>query len=270
MIDDSVQRATAEQQRAQAEAALALLKELKAEPRPETLRVSAAQVDNAKATLKGAQDALAKQQHAYDIDPRSVSMDALDNARNAAKVAATNLEVVTRQYDLTRAGAWSYDIQNQEQQYAAFSKAYAAAAALLAKYTLRAPEDGVVLTVATGVGSTVSAQGAYNACTQGYDPLIVMARPQRTLHVRAYIDEILIHRLPAPARMKAELYVRGTDIHLPLVFVGIQPYVTPKIELSDQRQERVDVRVLPVIFRLENPGKVTLYPGQLVDVYVGE
>src|SRR5271165_4022577 len=90
MIDDSVQRATAQQQRSQAEAALALLKELKAEPRPEALRVSAAQVENAKATLKGAEDSLAKQQHAYDIDPRSVSMDALDNARNADKVAATN------------------------------------------------------------------------------------------------------------------------------------------------------------------------------------
>ena len=270
IIDESVQRATAEQLRSQAEAALALLKELKAEPRPETLRVSVAQVDNARATLKGAEDALAKQQHAYDLDPRSVSLDALDNARNAEKVAATNLEVVTRQYELTKAGAWSYDIQNQEQQYIALSKAYAASAALLAKYTLRASEDGVVLAVATGVGSYVSPQGAYNAYTQGYDPLIVMARPQHTLQVRAYVDEILIHRLPNPARMKAEMYVRGTDIHLPLTFVSIQPYVSPKIELSDERAERVDVRVLPVIFRLENPRHVILYPGQLVDVYVGE
>ena len=33
----------------------------------------------------------------------------------------------------------------------------------------------------------------------------------------------------------------------------MQPFVSPKIELSDQRQERVDVRVLPVIFRVEKP-----------------
>jgi HlyD family secretion protein len=46
--------------------------------------------------------------------------------------------------------------------------------------------------------------------------------------------------------------------------------VSPKIQLSDQRLERVDVRVLPVIFRLKIPKDVTLYPGQLVDVFISE
>jgi HlyD family secretion protein len=49
----------------------------------------------------------------------------------------------------------------------------------------------------------------------------------------------------------------------------VQPLVSPKIELSDQRQEKVDVRVLPVIFSFEKPKDVNLYPGELVDVYVG-
>ncbi|MGA2343389.1 MAG: HlyD family efflux transporter periplasmic adaptor subunit, partial [Steroidobacteraceae bacterium] len=174
------------------------------------------------------------------------------------------------QYELTKAGAWVYDIQNQQRQYTALSKAYAASAALLAKYTIRAPSDGVVLSVQTGVGSYVSPQGAYDSYTQGYDPLIVMAAPQQHLQVRAYVDEILVHRLPAPEKMKAEMYIRGTDTHLPLTFARIQPYISPKIELSDERQERVDVRVLPVIFRFENPKDSHLYPGQLVDVYVGQ
>ena len=113
-IDDSVQRATAEQQQAQAEAARAMLAELKAEPRRENLEVAAAQVDNAKAGLKNAEDQLAKVERAYSIEPKSVSRDALDNARNAEKIAATNLEVVEKQYALIKAGAWTYDIQNQE------------------------------------------------------------------------------------------------------------------------------------------------------------
>ncbi len=138
-IDDSVQRATAEQLQSQAEAARALLAELKAEPRRENLEVAAAQVDNAKATLKNAQDQLEKQERSYSVEPKSVSRDALDNARNAEKIAATNLEVIEKQYTLTKAGAWIYDIQNQEKQYTALSKAYASAAALLAKYTIRAP-----------------------------------------------------------------------------------------------------------------------------------
>ena len=122
--------------------------------------------------------------------------------------------------------------------------------------------------ISATVGSFVSTQGAYNSYTQGFDPLIVMGRPQSHLEVRAYIDEILVHELPAGAKIQAEMFVRGTSEHLPLTFVRVQPYITPKIELSDQRQELVDVRVLPIIFRFENPQALHLYPGQLVDVYV--
>jgi len=269
-IDDSVQRATAEQQRAAAQAAGAMLAELKAEPRRETLDVSAAQVENAKATLKNAGDSLAKQERSFAIDPRSVSRDVLDNARNAEKIAATNLAVVEKQYALTKAGAWSYDIDNQERQFVALCKAAESAEALLAKYTIRALSDGIVLSVAAAPGSYVSSQGAYDAYTQGMAPLMVMGMPQDHLAVRVYIDEILVHRLPGAARIDAQMYIRGTDTHLPLSFSRVQPYVSPKIELSDARQERVDVRVLPVIFRFETPKTLNLYPGQLVDVYIGE
>jgi HlyD family secretion protein len=96
-----------------------------------------------------------------------------------------------------------------------------------------------------------------------------MGLPQSHLQVRAYIDEILVHELPDPSKMKAEMFIRGTNDHVPLSFVRIQPYISPKIELSDARQERVDLRVLPIIFRFEKPKSLNLYPGQLVDVYVG-
>ncbi len=268
-IDDSVQRATAEQQQAQAQAALATLRELRAEPRRENLAIAVAQVDNARATLKNAQDQLAKIQRSYDVDPKSVSTDALDNARNAQAIAATNLQVVQRQYALTRAGAWIYDIQNADKTYAALQKAYQSSAALLAKYTIAAPADGVVLAVQSSVGSYVSTQGAYDTYTQGYGPLLVLGHPQQNLQVRAYIDEILVHQLPPPGKIQAEMFIRGTNEHVALTFVRIQPYVSPKIELSDQRQERVDLRVLPLIFRFEKPAGLNLYPGQLVDVYVG-
>jgi len=268
-IDDSVQRATAEQQQAQAEAALAMLRELRAQPRPENLAVSVAQVDNARATLKNAEDQLAKQQRSYEMDPKSVSADALDNARNAEKIAATNLKVIERQYELTRAGAWIYDIQNAERTYTALQRAYQSSAALLAKYTIRAPADGVVLAVQSSIGSYVSPQGAYDSYTEGFGPLLIMGLPQSHLQVRAYIDEILVHQLPPPGKIQAQMFVRGTDMHVPLTFVRIQPYISPKIELSNEREERVDLRVLPLIFRIEKPAGLNLYPGQLVDVYVG-
>jgi len=270
IMDDSVQRAIVEQQKSQAEAALALLEELKAQPRKENLEVAKAQVDSASASLKSAQDQLDKQRKSYELDPKSVSKDALDNAENAVKVAKANLGVVQRQYELTKAGAWIYDIRNQEKQYNALSKAFTASNALLGKYTIKAPVNGVILSIKAAVGGYISPQGAYGTYTEGLNPVIVMGSSENFIGVRCYIDEILLHRLPQGLQMKAQMFIRGTNISIPLEFVRIQPYVSPKIELSNQRTERVDVRVLPVIFRFEKPKNIYLYPGQLVDVYIGE
>ena len=229
-----------------------------------------AQVVSAEATLKTAQDALQKDQAAYEIDPRSVSKDALDSAINAAAVAKSNLIVARKQDDLIKAGAWIFDIRNQERQQHALARAYASSRALLGKYTLRASRDGVVLAINTIVGNYVSPQGSYDAYTQGEDPVITLGSSPSFLHVRCYVDEILVPRLPLGSKMKAQMSVRGPDVKIPLEFVRVQPYVSPKIELSDERQERVDVRVLPVIFKIQNPTTENLYPGELVDVYISE
>jgi HlyD family secretion protein len=270
LIDDSIQRATVNQELFQARAAQTLLGELKAEPRKETLDVAAAQVVAAQANLKTAQDELDKQQTAYTLNPKSVSKDALDSAINAVAVAKANLLVAQKQYDLTKAGAWIYDIRNQERTYRSLRHAYASGSALLAKYTLRAPTDGVIMSVNTVVGDYVSPQGAYDAYTQGNDPVLILSAAQTTLHVRCYVDEILVPRLPPVSKMRAEMSIRGISYKVPLAFVREQPFVSPKIELSDQRAERVDVRVLPIIFRFDKPENVNLYPGELVDVYIGE
>jgi HlyD family secretion protein len=270
LIDDSIQRAIAEQQESQAEAASSLLQELKAEPRQETLDVAEAQVKAAQATLKTAEDTLAKLQTAYEMNARTVSKDALDTAINAAAVAKANLVVAKKQCDLIKAGAWSYDIKNQERQYNALQKSYLASSALLSKYTLRAPRDGTVLSINPTVGSFVSPQGSYDGYTQGMVPVLVLGSHQASLNVRCYVDEILVPRLPSGSKMKAQMSIRGSSTKLSLDYVRMQPIVSPKIELSNQRTERVDVRVLPIIFRIENPDNASLYPGELVDVYIGE
>lgn len=270
VLDDSVQRAIVEQQKSQAEAARALLEELRAQPRKENLEVTKAQLNYARANLKSLQDQLDKQRKSYELNPKSVSKDALDNSENAFKVAKANLEVVQKQYELIKAGAWIYDIRNQENQYEALSKAFVSSNALLSKYIIKAPVDGVILSISAAVGSYISAQGTYDTYTEGFNPAILMGSSQPHLGVRCYIDEILIHRLPQPSQIKAKMFIRGTDISIPLEYVRVQPYVSPKIQLSNQRAERVDVRVLPVIFRFEKPKNIYLYPGQLVDVYIEE
>jgi HlyD family secretion protein len=114
----------------------------------------------------------------------------------------------------------------------------------------------------------VTAQGAYDSYTQAQDPVLILGPPQEYLAVRCFVDEILVSKLPTPSHIRAEMQIRGTDLKVPLEFVRIQPYVGPKIELSDERPEQVDVRVLPVIFRFQKKD-APVYPGQDVDVYIG-
>lgn len=268
-LDDSVQRALVEQQRAQAEAALALLEELRAQPRRETLEVALAQMELARASLKSAEDAYDKQRHSYELAPESVSKDTLDAAYNARSVAEANLQVVSRQFALTKAGAWVYDVKNQQRQYDGLTKAAAASNALLAKYTIKAPTDGVVLSIAGTVGDYVSPQGTYDTYTQGFGPVVVMGSTPQYLGLRCYVDEILIPRIPKTEDMRAEMTIRGTNTKVPLEFVRVQPYVSPKIQLSNARTEKVDLRVLPVLFRFRPPEGTGVYPGQLTDVYIG-
>ncbi len=210
-----------------------------------TVEASKAQVAYARAQLKNVQDELAKDEASYRLDPKSISKYTLDDAINAAKVAAGNLNV---------------NVKN-----------YLSAKALLAWYTIRAPTDGRVLAIQAAVGGYVTAaQGTYDTYTQGFDPIMVIGPSEEYVDVRCYIDEILIHRLKLGPQMQAQMFIRGTNLSIPLEYMRVQPYVSPKIELSDERLERVDVRVLPVIFRFKRSKDLPVYPGQLVDVYVAE
>jgi HlyD family secretion protein len=268
-IDDSVQKANTEQLRLQSEAALTLLNELKAEPRKETLAIAKSQVALAESNLKVARDQYEKDRASYDIDPKSISKNLLDTAEDTLNQAAAARDVAQKQHELIKAGAWSYDVANQEKQYEAQKQAYQAANALLVKYAVKAPVDGVVLALNTTVGSYVSSQGSFDPYTQQFDQLVVMGAPQEHLAVRCYVDEILVSRLPSKWKIHAEMSIRGSYTNkVPLEFVRVQPFVSPKIELSNQRQEQVDLRVLPVIFRFEKKD-APVYPGQLVDVYIG-
>jgi HlyD family secretion protein len=268
-IDDSVQMQTTAQLHSQAQAALALLNELKAEPRKETLEIARSQVELALSNVKAARDQYDKDRASYDADPHSISKSVLDIAEDTLQQADAALDVARRQYDLTKAGAWSYDILNQQKTYDSLIQAYEAANALLVKYTIRAQKDGVVLALYVTAGGYVSSLGVYDTYTQGQDPMLVIGPPQEYLGVRCFVDEILVSRLPNAWHIRAQMSIRGSDIKIPLEFVRVQPYVSPKIELSSERQEQVDLRVLPVIFRFRKQD-ASVYPGQEVDVYIGQ
>ncbi len=128
----------------------------------------------------------------------------------------------------------------------------------LERHIVRAPIDGEVLKMNLRLGEFAQA-GMMK------DPLLMLGNIT-PLHVRVDIDENDAWRFKPGA--KAEGALRGNrDIKSPLAFVRAEPYVLPKKSLTGDSSERVDTRVLQVIFRVENE-TLPVYVGQLMDVFI--
>jgi len=93
------------------------------------------------------------------------------------------------------------------------------------------------------------------------------------LQIRCDVDEQLATRmrdgLPAKGFLKGESTLAGgKDRSIALKFVRIEPFVIPKTSLTGASVERVDTRVLQVIYRFERPPGRALFVGQQMDVYI--
>jgi hypothetical protein len=87
------------------------------------------------------------------------------------------------------------------------------------------------------------------------------------LQVRADVDEQNAPRLQ-PGQT-ATAYLKGdTTQPIELMFVRVEPYVVPKTSLTGASTERVDTRVLQVIYSFKRPEDRPVYVGQQVDLFV--
>jgi hypothetical protein len=89
------------------------------------------------------------------------------------------------------------------------------------------------------------------------------------LVVRTDIDENDAWRVPRNAEGgRAVAFLRGNrEIGCDLKFYRVEPYVIPKKSLTGDSTERVDTRVLQVLYTFE-PGDKPIYLGQQMDVFV--
>ncbi len=130
--------------------------------------------------------------------------------------------------------------------------------AALERLTIRALQPGKVLQMNIHPGEFAQA-GALAK------PLFVIGDVEH-LSVRVDIDEFDASRVASGAAAVA--FVRGAPHSpVPLKFVRIEPYVVPKTALTGSPTERVDSRILQVIYSFD--AKVApLYVGQQIDVYI--
>ena len=130
-------------------------------------------------------------------------------------------------------------------------------AVTLDRLTVVAPQDGKVLQINIRVGEFVSS-------TPAQPPMLIGETDY--LQVRVDVDEINAPRVKPNSAATASL--KGdSNKKINLEFVRIDPYILPKRSLTGDNTERVDVRVLQVIYRFKPP-QFPVYVGQQMDVFI--
>jgi multidrug resistance efflux pump len=172
-------------------------------------------------------------------DTRAVSKEELDRRRYAVEIQEAKLAQARADFESADA-----QIELTETE--------------IDRRLVKAPVAGELLQVKVRVGE--------------YAPAGVLATPlmlignTRALNVRVDVDENDAWRVHGDAAAKA--YVRGNrDISADLKFVRIEPYVIPKRSLTGDSTERVDTRVLQVIYGFDRRA-LPIYVGQQMDVFI--
>lgn len=205
----------------------------------------------------------------FTIDDRAQKAEVL--VREAAAQAAES-EAANAKYELQLAenlrGKSVNSQQERETKMYAAQKAEATLAQMraqlnaaqvdLERLTVRAPVDGQVLQLKIHPGEFATT-GVLQM------PLILLGNVD-LLCVRVDVDENEAWRVRPGAAAIA--FLRGNrQISTPLEFVRFEPYIVPKKSLTGDTAERVDTRVLQVIYSFTR-GTLPIYAGQQMDVYI--
>jgi len=232
------------------------LERLKAGTRPEDLPPARHHVEATKAHFEQSQDLCARAERLAKHS--AISLEDLQVRRFAVRAAEAEYAKAKAELARLEAGTWSRDIAVAEKEVARCQAELHRVDVDLKRLTVEAPMEGVVLRVNVRPGE-------FATSGQTSEPLILLG-DNGPLRVRVQVDEEDALRV-APGR-SAEGFVRGrVREHLDLKFVRIEPQVKPKQILSGSTTERVDTRVLIILYEITASAK-PVYVGQQVDVFI--
>jgi len=256
VLDDRTHQAELGIRRAAVQEALARLQRLKAAPRPEEVPIAEAAVKEAEAIVGDLRQQLEIVEKVRDR--RAVSIEDINKRRYAVAIAQTRLTRARADLALLKAGSWQPDMDVAKAALERSRAELEAARVEMERLTVRAPVAGQVLQVNIRPGEFAQS-GVLS------QPLILLGSVDR-LHVRVDIDENDAWRFSPEA--PAVAYLRGhAQYKTDLTFEYVERYVIPKKSLTGESTERVDTRVLQVVYSFPRED-LPVYAGQQVDVYI--
>src|SRR5262244_1940038 len=255
-LDDRDLRANHQVKRTALAAAQARLAKLEQEPRAEDIPPAEERVREAQANLADAEVQMRLIESVND--KRAVRDEDVQRRRLAYKAAQARLAEVEARLKLLKAGAWAPDIAVARSEVAQAEAQVRMAETNIDRLTMRAPIAGVILQNKVRLGQ-------FAQCGPLSEPLMILGSVT-PLHVRVDVDEHDSWRVRGGAPAVASPRGNGST-RIPLEFVRFEPYVIPKKSLTGDSTERVDTRVLQVIYRIRE-AEPSVYVGQQMDVYI--
>jgi len=226
-------------------------------PRPEDVPITEAQVKQDEATLAQARDLLENYNSLKNTVPGAMVEEEYQKRQRAVESAEAAVAHSRATLAELKAGSWKPDIDIARANVTAADAQVQSAQTELDKLTVRAPVDCQILQVNIRAGEYASIQPT---------SALMMLGNVEPLHLRVDVDENDAWRVQAGTA--AVGFLRGNrDIKTPLTFVRFEPYVVPKTSLTGDTTERVDTRVLQVIYSF-NRGDLPIFVGQQMDVFI--
>ncbi len=253
-LDDRALKAEADYREAALKAAQAQLDRLENQPRKEERDISATKVREAEVNLGDQKEQLTR---ARSLGPRkAISEDDWERREFAYRLAQEQFNRAKAELLLTDRGAWEWDKK--------VAGAVVEQSRALLRQTRMELERLVVKALVAGQVLQVNVRPGEFAGAPPGQALIVLG-DVKTRHVRIDIDENDISRFRKGAPASARL--RGSPKQeFKLTYVRVEPYVVPKKSLTGDTRERVDTRVLQILYKMEAADEV--YVGQQLDVFI--
>jgi multidrug resistance efflux pump len=255
-IDDRDLRAELAVRETALKAAESQLHRLVQMPRPEDVPPAQAAVEESRARLKDSEAAYYRDLALFE--KKMLAASDFDKDRYTMQAVRATLAKAEADLAKLKAGSWKEDIDVQRAAVEQAKAQMENIRIMLDRLVVRAPVDGQVLQVNVRPGQV--------ATLTWKEPMIVIGEVNR-LHVRVDIDENDLHRFREGAPATATLKGRKEPV-FPLEFVRIEPYVIPKKSLTGDNTERVDTRVLQVLYSLPDDRPAAVYVGQQMDVFL--
>jgi len=222
-------------------------------PRPEEIPPSEAKVKVAEANRTRLKDLLDRGEQL--VSKKVMSEEEFTSRRFTFLAADQQWQQAAAEDAMLKAGAWQPDKQVAEASVEAAKANVNNLETEIERCLVRAPVDGQILKIDVRPGEYVNP-----AATK---TLMLLGDIDR-LRIRVDIDDQDISRFQSAGRATATTR-GGSGQRLNLRFVRIEPYVIPKKAFSGDNTERIDTRVLQVLYEIEDD-QPQVFVGQQVDV----